>query len=309
MKQEKEKVEFRYYEVPKDLPVLALLGKEWEIPYGTDAMHFHNLLEIGYCYYGDGQICNGNMRPDYGAGTITIIPKNHPHRTNGDVTRIQKWEYIFVDVDELLHAAYPDRQVWVNGIIRRIESQCHVLSKEENTELSMLLRPIFEDMRQKKEFYKECVKLNTLSLLLHIAQMSESDHGIKENGVAGESYELMLETLDYIGQHYMEDISIDDLTRVSNISESHYRRKFKEYFNTSPAEYINLVRIDHACELLAKTDEKIEDIAVQTGFQTTGSFTRNFKKLVGELPKDWRKKVKDSGTNLGNYNVSMLKGW
>lgn len=120
------------------------------------------------------------------------------------------------------------------------------------------------------------VKLNTLSLLLHIAQISESDHGIKENGVAG---------------------------------ESHYRRKFKEYFNTSPAEYINLVRIDHACELLAKTDEKIEDIAVQTGFQTTGSFTRNLKKLVGELPKDWRKKVKDSGTNLGNYNVSMLKGW
>ncbi|MBO5153297.1 MAG: helix-turn-helix transcriptional regulator [Eubacterium sp.] len=309
MKHEKEKVEFRYYEVPKDLPVLALLGEEWEIPYGTDAMHFHNHLEIGYCYYGDGQICHGDHKSDYGDGTITIIPKNHPHRTNGDVKQTQKWEYLFVDADELLRAAYPDRQVWVNRIIRRIESRCHVLSKEENTELSMLLRPIFEDMRQKKEFYRECVKLNTLSLLLHIAQMSESDHVIKENGVAGESYELMLETLDYIGQHYMEDIRIDDLTRISNISESHYRRKFKEYFNTSPAEYINLVRIDHACELLAKTDEKIEDIAIQTGFQTTGSFTRNFKKLVGELPKDWRKKVKDSGTNLGNYNVSMLKGW
>ena len=37
---------------------------------------------------------------DYAEGTITIIPKNFPHRTNGDVTRIQKWEYLFIDVDE-----------------------------------------------------------------------------------------------------------------------------------------------------------------------------------------------------------------
>lgn len=309
MKREKEKVEFRYYEMPKDLPILALLGEEWEIPYGTDATHFHNHLEIGYCYYGDGQICHGDDNSDYRDGTITIIPKNHPHRTNGDVEQTQKWEYLFVDTDELLYAAYPDRQVWVSRIIRRIGSRCFVLPKEENAEISMLVRLILEEMRQKKEFYMESAKLNMLSLLLHIAQMSEADPIMKETTVAGESYTLLLGTLDYIGQHYMEDISIDDLTRISSISESHYRRKFKEYFNTSPAEYINLVRIDHACELLARTDEKIEDIAIQTGFQTLGSFTRNFKKLVGELPKDWRKKVKDSETNLGNYNVSMLKGW
>lgn len=309
MKREKERVEFRYYEMPKDLPILALLGEEWEIPYGTDATHFHNHLEIGYCYYGDGQICHGDDNSDYRDGTITIIPKNHPHRTNGDVEQTQKWEYLFVDTDELLYAAYPDRQVWVSRIIRRIGSRCFVLPKEENAEISMLVRLILEEMRQKKEFYMESAKLNMLSLLLHIAQMSEADPIMKETTVAGEGYTLLLGTLDYIGQHYMEDISIDDLTRISSISESHYRRKFKEYFNTSPAEYINLVRIDHACELLARTDEKIEDIAIQTGFQTLGSFTRNFKKLVGELPKDWRKKVKDSETNLGNYNVSMLKGW
>ena len=45
MKQEKEKIEFRYYELPKDLPILALLGEEWELPYGTDLVHFHNHLE------------------------------------------------------------------------------------------------------------------------------------------------------------------------------------------------------------------------------------------------------------------------
>ena len=58
MKQEKRrKVEYRYYEVPQDVPVLALLGEGWIRPYGEEgllALHFHNHLEIGYCYSGAG---------------------------------------------------------------------------------------------------------------------------------------------------------------------------------------------------------------------------------------------------------------
>ena len=48
MKQtQKEKIEYRYYEVPQDFPVIALTGEKWEGIYGTDPMHFHNFLEIG----------------------------------------------------------------------------------------------------------------------------------------------------------------------------------------------------------------------------------------------------------------------
>lgn len=102
MKQEKEKIEFRYYELPKDLPILALLGEEWELPYGTDLVHFHNHLEIGYCYYGVGVMCYGEMRTAYDKGTLTVIPKNYPHRTDGGQKDIQKWEYLFIDAEELL---------------------------------------------------------------------------------------------------------------------------------------------------------------------------------------------------------------
>lgn len=309
MKQEKERIEFRYYEVPKDLPVLALLGEEWEIPYGTDSVHFHNHLEIGYCYYGKGLMCYGDTQTVYGDGTITVMPKNYPHRTDGGKTDIQKWEYLFIDAEKLLRDAYPKRQMWVNDILRQINSGCVVLSAQESAELSLQVRLILEQMREKKEYYTERVRLSTLSLLLNIAQLHAKDTVFKESPVEGESLSLLTATVDFISEHYMEDIGIEDLIRIGNMSESHYRRKFKEYFNTSPAEYINLVRIDHACELLAKTDDKIEDIAVRIGFQTTGAFTRNFKKLVGELPKDWRKKVRDSETNVGNYNVSLLKGW
>ena len=72
-----QKAEYRYYEISQDLPVMALSGKKWEIIYGTDNMHFHNCLEIGYCHYGNGTICVAEKELPYHAGTITFIPKKH----------------------------------------------------------------------------------------------------------------------------------------------------------------------------------------------------------------------------------------
>ena len=57
-KKKKQAAEFRFYELPQDEPVLALMGSKWIQVYGEniDNQHFHNLLEIGYCHYGDGDL-------------------------------------------------------------------------------------------------------------------------------------------------------------------------------------------------------------------------------------------------------------
>ena len=46
-------MEYRYYEIPAGSPVLALLGDKWVQNYGReiDYLHFHNHLEVGFCYY------------------------------------------------------------------------------------------------------------------------------------------------------------------------------------------------------------------------------------------------------------------
>ena len=51
---EKDENEYRFYEVPEKCPVLALLGEKWVQNYGyqIDYLHFHNMMEIGVCYYG-----------------------------------------------------------------------------------------------------------------------------------------------------------------------------------------------------------------------------------------------------------------
>lgn len=97
-------MEFRYYKMPSGSPILALLGDKWVQSYGndTDYLHFHNYLEIGYCYDGRGELVLGEQSLRFKPNQFTIIPKNYPHTTNSNPGTISYWEYLFVDEESLL---------------------------------------------------------------------------------------------------------------------------------------------------------------------------------------------------------------
>lgn len=65
-----QKAEYRYYEISWDIPVLVLTGEKWETIYGTDNMHFHNYLEIGYCHYGKGTVQLADRELTYDAAPL-----------------------------------------------------------------------------------------------------------------------------------------------------------------------------------------------------------------------------------------------
>ena len=100
-KKRTDKIFFRYYEIPRDSYVLALFGEEWNRKYGSEgeSLHFHNHLEVGYCYKGEGVIKLENGDYPYFPQTFTMIPKNCPHSTFGDQGGINSWEFLFIDVE------------------------------------------------------------------------------------------------------------------------------------------------------------------------------------------------------------------
>ena len=109
--------------------------------------------------------------------------------------------------------------------------------------------------------------------------------------------------------HYKEEIRIENLTQLSHLSETHFRRKFSEYMKITPGDYINLLRVKKACELLRYTDCSIGDVGIQAGFRTDSAFIRNFRKFVETTPREWRKQSGKEIDNPMNYNISVLKGW
>ena len=97
-------MELRYYKMPEGSPILALLGQKWVQNYGNDIdyLHFHNYLEIGFCYEGQGFMILGEDKVQFHDRDFTVIPFNYPHTTNSDIGTISRWEYLFIDVEGFL---------------------------------------------------------------------------------------------------------------------------------------------------------------------------------------------------------------
>ena len=114
-------MELRYYKMPEGSPILALLGQKWVQNYGNDIdyLHFHNYLEIGFCYEGQGFMILGEDKVQFHDRIFSVIPANYPHTTNSDIGTISRWEYLFIDVEGFLDK-FINNSVKREKIVQRI---------------------------------------------------------------------------------------------------------------------------------------------------------------------------------------------
>lgn len=308
-KKKKPKMEYRYYEMPTDSPVFALLGEKWTQNYGRniDYLHFHNHLEIGFCYSGKGTLTLEDEDRIFTGGMFSVIPKNFPHTTNSDGETLSSWEYLFIDADTFLAEFYHDNPIMADRMIRRVNRKVHFCKVTEMPEMVELIHQIMEIMRNRRELYLEEAKGIVLALLVEIARWNKVE-GEAEGKPVGNS-SLISPALDYISEFPDQQIRIEELAKMCHISETHFRRSFSECMNMTPVEYINWVRIKTACDELKKTNDSIGDIAVRTGFTTLSTFNRNFQKVMGISPHEWRKNPEHYERKLLNYDIKTQEGW
>lgn len=100
----------------------------------------------------------------------------------------------------------------------------------------------------------------------------------------------MQNCLNIIHANYKNNLTLKQLADICNLSPSYLTKLFKENFKVAPIQYLIEYRIEMACQMLIKTDLSIEDIALQTGFNSANYFSRTFKSVVGISPKDYRKR-------------------
>ena len=91
--------------------------------------------------------------------------------------------------------------------------------------------------------------------------------------------------LEYIEQHYAEELSIADLAELCYFSEYHFMRFFKKYVGMSCLDYIKNLRLEKAAELLEQGASSTLDISLSVGFRNLSYFHREFKKKYGVTPK------------------------
>ncbi len=307
----KPEIEFRYYEIPQGEQVLALLGKEWVREYGTDLdrQHFHNLLEIGYCIDGDGDMVFDERTVPFSPGMLTIIPKNYPHTTNSRPNTKSYWEYIFFNPEDVLKDAYPDNRLFVQKITELVNKKEQYYMDGENTELVAMVRLIMEECRNRKSYSVECIRGMLLAVIMHIARNdTDSNRKMEDLRIRGGVHQIS-EALEYIEKKYMEEIKMEDLAEICSLSETHFRRLFTEYMHMTPVEYLNLIRVQQACELMMKSRYSMEEVAQRVGYVTVSTFNRNFRKIIGTSPYQYKKSSGKYQEKLRKAHVLTREGW
>lgn len=300
--------EFRYYELPSDFPILALIGPEWIRRYDqADLLHFHNHLEIGYCRSGEGELVIEENAIPYSSGLLSFIPANIPHATSSHHD-LCHWEYLFVDIKGFLSMNYGNNKFWINQFSQQASSNAYVTTIKERPQLVDLVFRIMDEMRYKKHYYRESVKNLIIPLLIEIYRINEASEDIKVIPTP-KSTIAIADALEFIGSHYMEDIKIGDLAKKSHMSETHFRRVFQEITGRTPLDYINTVRIRASCALLKSTNDSIQSIASRCGYASVSTFDRNFTKVMKTPPLKWRNDPDSSHLDYRNYDVKALNGW
>ncbi len=96
----------------------------------------------------------------------------------------------------------------------------------------------------------------------------------------------------YIDENYSKDISLDDISRLMNISPYYFSKLFKEKTGENFVEFLTRIRIDKAKELLKSPDISMKEICSEVGYGDPNYFSRIFKKVVGVPPTEYRENVR-----------------
>lgn len=128
-------------------------------------------------------------------------------------------------------------------------------------------------------------KLSRLILLLAkhcpASEKKPSEKALRD----GERIKIMLQ---YIQDHYGEELTLAKIAGSANISKNECLRCFRGMIGSTPVRYIKQVRVQKAAELLMTTDRKISDIGAECGFQEMSYFAKTFRELKGCTPRSFR---------------------
>lgn len=138
--------------------------------------------------------------------------------------------------------------------------------------------------------YKQISKLNTLDEIYELVNnltISCLDE-LKEFSIEAQDSGIE-KALEYIKQHYYEDISLGDVAKKAYLSESYLSRKIKKILGIGFSEYITKLRIEKAKEYFRDPNIKVTEVAAKLGYPDYRYFSHIFKKYTGYTPSEFSK--------------------
>ena len=111
---------------------------------------------------------------------------------------------------------------------------------------------------------------------------------------------------DLIDRDYAKPLDLDEMARAAGYSKYHFARSFAAAYGESPAAYLTRRRVERAKSLLRGANLNVTEVCFLVGFESVGSFSSLFRRLVGKTPSAYRADaLRNSGPPIPGCVVMM----
>ncbi|NBJ94205.1 AraC family transcriptional regulator [Parablautia muri] len=259
--------------------------------------HWHYFMEMIYILEGTSRVeCNGeNYIVE--AGNIIIFHPESVHAIYAASDGPLKYEVIKFDVNKLYteNSYAPKLRIILESAAK--SERADIFFQGEQLK-GLGVKEIFEECRRELEQrnygYDIIVHNRICFLLVHLIRLWR-ENGFDTDGAVSHPLEInsIRAITAYIDEHANEQIKVEDLADMCNMSYSCFAKNFKRYYGRSCKEYIEFIRVCKASDLLLFTDFDLNYISQETGFSDSSHFIKIFKKWKGVTPKQFKKNYRE----------------
>lgn len=277
--------EFEY--VDRAVESVRYLEHGW--PTNLCRWHSHEEYELHLIVSTKGKAFVGDYIGDFGPGSLFLCGPNLPHNwVTDDIgapevvdTRDMLFQFNQVSVDSLKEGFPEFREL--DELLERSRGGIEFA----NFDLAFA-RKSLTDIRNAHGAMRV---LKAMSFLLMI-----KDHpSQKRLSVANVSYpnfktstSSIAEVVDFITEHFAEDISLSKAADMAAMSQTAFARNFQKFTGSKFSEFVTRVRIGQACSMLQATDLRVATICHEVGYNNLANFNRHFLKIKQMTPSNYR---------------------
>ena len=240
--------------------------------------HYHDYFELYFLDSGERYHLMDDKLFKLQAGDCILFPPQTMHRSYGDQDMAFSRVVLYfrpktITSADLLH--------------KLLHSQ--VVYRPDSQELHQLRRIIYameEEQHSHLDCHDECMQSLLNLIMVQLLRMNQESTGIlRETRVT--------KVIQYIHNHYAEDITLKDLSERFYVSEYYLCREFKKSTKRTIVEYIKQTRIMNTKRLFMETDRNVTEVARETGFSNLTHFNRVFREVADVTPSEYRKRCQE----------------
>lgn len=184
-----------------------------------------------------------------------------------------------------------------------------MLHGSECPEIAEIVNAIIREEKKQSPYYRQVITSYLHALVYEMFRLNEVQTQTRLEAAGSGTMRQIADALTFVNDHYQEEVKVCTLAQVCGMSETSFRKVFEEYVHMLPMDYVNLVRVQYACEQMKHGNDSMDEVARKAGFSTTSTFNRNFKKFFNTSPYQWKINPQRYERKLQNFHINALKGW